>query len=59
MYFIELNSPELKSHTRMDLSRPSMSPDKRTFPNGSNFNKVTGALWPNKKDMKKISQLNN
>lgn len=46
-FFLNSNVlPELKSHSRIDLSLPSESPLKRTFPSGSNFNNVTGELWP-------------
>ena len=42
--------PELKSHKRIERSRPSLSPDSKTLPSGSNFKRVTGALCPvNKK----------
>lgn len=48
------NSPVLSSHSLIDLSLPSMSPDKRTFPSGSNFSNVTGALWPGKTERETI-----
>lgn len=43
--------PVLSSHNRTDLSRPFLSADNRIVPVGSNFNSVTGAVWPTKTNL--------
>lgn len=43
--------PVLSSHNRTDLSRPFLSADNRIVPVGSNFNNVTGAVWPTKTNL--------